>query len=777
MALPAPTLLQSGLTAVVLGCDTELGIHLLNQLVSAPFIHRIFALSEIETSASATFVTSPAHAAKLVSIVRPYAALDGVLAELAPQLFRVVAFSCLAVRPDAVESMREFHELNFVYPTRFAAAVLRLDLLKLTLQSHANADMEETWASQHAQACAAMEEEVMELFQEDLYQRSLLFRRFEPGIAFFQTPTLISEDISRRGRMRRRMQTREKISRRALAKQKFAVRFNMSSEFAIRVSDVAQAMLVDMHEFIFLMESVDPMVRRSAVHLVLAQVEAEEMEDLADEKYKHETLIPDAERLERRMRSRYLDDWDEEGGFDREMRRAIPPDLRTPMLPGGGPGASLPPPGGYLALPMPPLGASPAMVNPMAMGMHGPPRRFMEYPVGNQSIYSRPGVDGRLGSTMHQERPGYGTFGPAQSVTMGPAFGAAQYRPEMMGLMQENYGAVDDRVPYYAFPAPFMAGGSGRFGYGAATPQPVGADQYPHIEEVNEDENGNEVPETEPIQRPTAAAVQTTADEHTAVIPSVPAGEPVGPVGRVPDLQPGVMPVSEFGPIADGFETTGDALEAAVARIGPNIPRRQPWTTNMFAMNPDEAAIPPGRGALPGQPAAGFIEYGVVPSRRQARKQIHDSRKEASMYSPPTSVSETSVSDEEDDFDDETRLQSAAGHTRHQSQHHRQGGRTRRRKSGRFPSVLAALDPSTALGSRRADAGHSRGNVGDRRHGRHHEHNEGGANDSNDASGNDADEGQGGLRARLRNLATKIMGEPHRNTFDPQIQQTPSVAI
>lgn len=736
LAVAPPAIIQSGLNAIVLGCDTELGAYLVRELAVAPIVTRVYALSECFIEIAARLDLPPALAAKIVPIVRPYEMVEIVLDDLAPQVRRVVAFCCLAIPPHAVEQPREFHLLNFVYPARFIAGILRLDVLKITIQSHKNADYESFMASQHSQICGAMQEEVLEIFREEHYRGFVLTRRFEPGIAFFQTPTIISQDVTNRGKFHRRLETREKTSRMSLAKQRFALRFGLSSESAIRVCEVARAMFVDMKEFILIMHSTDPTILRMASQLRAIEVEGEEMEELASEQYRSEAVMSDHERLERRIRTRYLDDYDDDGGLEDELQRTRPQNLNTLMLPT----SSHQP---LIGLPRP----IPVPIGPMAALRHEAFSGAVGHGFLNANVMSTPAGIARPSMPLVPQAHTFETgtlFRPGMRT---PLYDGSGYQAALGRPMPYRYAADYDHGPAYGNLPQWRLQHPQNYQNGQPTGGNARFEQQPRIEEIDDARGEQQEMSIRRQGRQHGFQSAMLNGETGAVLPfeeHLPQALP----DQSNQLQSLALGNSEIDRIADGFNTTGDALEAAVARIGPNVFSSRHQVTH--AEQVGTGVQNRNNDMLAGHISNSRVGKCGAASKRRTRSQMTRTLREASMYSPPPSDSE------EDEVNGRHENGRIGRYTGRWTNGDGQGSGSHDETDGYLSGEEAEKDARARREKfrKRVQNGHDIG--GDRR--------------------GDKQDG-GGLRDRLNRLAARVLRDGLRNDAAAGQEATPSVAI
>jgi hypothetical protein len=310
------------LTAIVLGTDTELGSFVVRELVRSPIVGLVHCLSEQPVPLAADFRMTPEEREKLRPCVIKFETLEvaiNVIAASRPP--RVVGFCCLGITHSAADAAGEFYVMNVEYPRAFFAALLHTDLLRVSILSAAKAGDFGHHRSKVSRAKGGMEWEVIEEAREGSDWGIFAMRTHEqPGIAFFRPSMMLSEGVRRRGKYHHYSHDGSaKVSRKELAKQRIVQRFALNYNFGIPVRDVAKAMSVDMHMYVELLSDPSPESRIGVMSLRCRGIEPEEIEILANEGFMDENEVTREERLQRRLEVRGLNDHGAAANFERDM--------------------------------------------------------------------------------------------------------------------------------------------------------------------------------------------------------------------------------------------------------------------------------------------------------------------------------------------------------------------------------------------------------------------------------------------------------------------------
>lgn len=168
-------------TAVVCAAHTDLGKHVVRNLLRSPHVAHIYALSELEIRDALSHDLANATQ-KLTLIVHSLDYLERSIASSVPKAD--LAFYCLCSPRHAVPSLGAylFHKLNYDIPLRFLHEMTRLSAHSVALFSHPSATVNSR--SQFLRVKAELVQAANDL-QEASFPHV-------PRFAFFLVPTLIS---------------------------------------------------------------------------------------------------------------------------------------------------------------------------------------------------------------------------------------------------------------------------------------------------------------------------------------------------------------------------------------------------------------------------------------------------------------------------------------------------------------------------------------------------------------------------------------------------------
>lgn len=443
------------LSAVVVGCETELGRLVVAELARLPIFREVYAFSEVVVGLRGELGLEGEAAEKVVEVLIDYDRMEDGLGGVLERAVRVVAFCCLGMTKDEASSPRDYYRHNADLPVRFVAAVLEGDIMRVSVLSCKEARI----PSEAQKVRGGMEEAISQLWSDAYYVQLFISKGLQPGFAFFQAPLVVVDGLRAAGDYRRQTGETGPISRRALAKQRAALRFGLGPGHALPVRDLAKAMVHEARDFVLLLEtSDDPVLLANVRQLHRYAVEGEEIAALAEKAREEETknlALSHRQRMLRRIEARDAVSygWGEAANFDRGIvRREGELDYARPL-----PMPSPPPSFG----PLPPSQvAGRHMLLPLGAGPEGPAAyRVVEDGGGN-------GISGQA------QRLGEGTpRGRDDRMGGGTARWGRQILPGMRGAATEApymgwHGERGAMVPH-AFHSP---------GVGMGVHGPVGAD-------------------------------------------------------------------------------------------------------------------------------------------------------------------------------------------------------------------------------------------------------------------------------------------------------------
>lgn len=315
------------LTAIVLGCEFELGGLVVRELAAQPVFEHVWALCETPM-VLADFGLSPQDDHRVTIVSTPYDVMEEAMEPILACALRLIAFCCMGTAKHDGCAPVEFHRVNFNLPVRFVTKVLEGQIMRVSVLSVKDADMGGMFLSPTAKLRGIMEEAIMNLWEDDFFRMEFTRKQLEPGVVFFQTPLMITEGLQVEGEWRGLHGLEDgRISRMELAKQRAALRFGLSPAFAIRSGDVAKAMVSEARDFVLLSDSGNPDIILDMAQMHVYAVEPEEIKALAekvDQEFEEGLDVPiaDEERLIRRLDAQEYDrPGDTRFGRNRRERR------------------------------------------------------------------------------------------------------------------------------------------------------------------------------------------------------------------------------------------------------------------------------------------------------------------------------------------------------------------------------------------------------------------------------------------------------------------------
>lgn len=361
------------LSALVIGCETELGRLVVGELARMPVFAEVYAVTEVVVGLRGELGLAGVEAAKVAEILVDYDRMEEGLRGVLMRAARVVAFCCLGMTKEESSCPREYYRHNYDLPLRFVSAVLEGHILRVSVLSCKDADTESRLASEAQQVRGGMEEAIDRLWNDEYYVQMFTAKRLDPGYAFFQAPMLLVDGLRAAGDYRRHVGGGAPVSRRALAKQRAALRFGLGPTRALPVRDVAAAMVHEARDYVLLVETADdPALQANVRQLQRYAVEPEEIAALAEKGREEETknlALSHRQRMQRRVSAREAVKyrWGDAANFDRDLiRRDGEFDYTRPLV--------LPPP-------PPPPALLPSSPHP-AQGQPSPAGRHVLLPLG-----------------------------------------------------------------------------------------------------------------------------------------------------------------------------------------------------------------------------------------------------------------------------------------------------------------------------------------------------------------------------------------------------------
>lgn len=316
------------LTAIVLGCEFELGGLVVRELAAQPVFEHVWALCETPMIL-ADFGLSPKDDHRVTIISTPYDVMEEAMEPVLSCALRLVAFCCMGTaKPDGCVPV-EFHRVNFNLPLRFVTKVLEGHIMRVSVLSVKDADMGGLFLSPTAKLRGIMEEAIMNLWEDDFFRTLFIRKQLEPGVVFFQAPLMITDGLQAEGEWRGLHGLDSgRVSRKELAKQRAALRFGLSAAFAMRSGNVAKAMVSEARDFVLLSDSGNPEIILEMAQMRMYAVVPEEIKALAKkaEQELEDGLgvpIADEERLIRRLDAQEYDR-PEHTRFGRDSRHRRP---------------------------------------------------------------------------------------------------------------------------------------------------------------------------------------------------------------------------------------------------------------------------------------------------------------------------------------------------------------------------------------------------------------------------------------------------------------------
>lgn len=213
--------------AVVHGAETELGEHLVTELVQSFDIDRVHALISTETHALRRLVS--AYPNKLRLHTATLDKLEIVFDKEIPECD--LAFCCLSTSRNAYTEMgnHRFRSINYEIPRRFVQKAFDLGVLHVSLLSHASADPSSR--TLFMQMRGELESDVKKLRKEAA--------DFSPYISIFKINSVSSQpQYAPANGMRRRPSSEHLV-------EKLSSKLGNDARHKIHISELAVAMLVD----------------------------------------------------------------------------------------------------------------------------------------------------------------------------------------------------------------------------------------------------------------------------------------------------------------------------------------------------------------------------------------------------------------------------------------------------------------------------------------------------------------------------------------------------
>lgn len=302
--------------AIVIGCETEVGGLVVRELLNCPELFPVvYAAAEHPIPFVEELRIPPEACRRLRPLIVRYDEIEEGL-EVAMAHVRVVGFCCTAMTRNAAESFYDMHRHNVTIPHRFTACMMEMNCLRISLLSRSDNDLDHK-RSMLKRHRAEMEEVCGELFGNPQLQAVLLRRGLYPSLVFAQAPLLIARRLRAKGEYYDTDYAGGRLSRLDLISQRIALRFGINSDYAMKTSDVARAMFVDVREYLLMLSDGSRATYNALNHLRFHAMEQVELETLADDEFDNVDIPPPA-RVQRRMLAMVMTfDYD----MDMELRR------------------------------------------------------------------------------------------------------------------------------------------------------------------------------------------------------------------------------------------------------------------------------------------------------------------------------------------------------------------------------------------------------------------------------------------------------------------------